>query len=421
MNRRSFLFGTIMSLALPAVARSGTLGIDLPELRGSLAVPEVRPVARRKGDCSVELQAAINRAAAAGRPLHIRAGRYEVSNIRLPERTRLVGVPGETRLVYSGGGRLLYSEDAKSLSIEGLILDGANRPLSDEEDGLLSIAFGEDVVVRRLVIQGSAGHGITLIRSAGSLRDCHVSGAAGAGIVSTEGKALAIADNSITDCSGGGIHLLRWTVGYDGTTVRDNRIEQVGNVGIRLASAGSVRVSGNDLRTIGGGAIVADAASSGASVSGNSIDGARLGIALLGGRDDHLSLVEGNTVRNVTGDGPVPAVGGRAGGVGIHVETHGSVTGNVVEAAPHLGLSLGWGAELGDVVASGNVVRRAGTGIGVSVLAPERATVITGNLLVDVPEGAVRGMRFAEFATDDLTRVGAAAWPGLTVGENRVA
>ena len=73
MNRRAFLFGTIASLALPAVARSGTLGIDLPQLRGSLAVPETRPVARRTGDRSVELQAAINRAASAGRPLRIPA------------------------------------------------------------------------------------------------------------------------------------------------------------------------------------------------------------------------------------------------------------------------------------------------------------------------------------------------------------
>ena len=46
---------------------------------------------------------------------------------------------------------------------------------------------------------------------------------------------------------------------------------------------------------------------------------------------------------------------------------------------------------------------------------------MTGNLLVEVPGGAVRGMRFAEFATEDLTRVGAVALPGLTVGENRVA
>ena len=97
------------------------------------------------------------------------------------------------------------------------------------------------------------------------------------------------------------------------------------------------------------------------------------------------------------------------------------MTGNVVEAAPHLGLSLGWGATLGNVVASGNVVRGAGAGVGVSVLAPGQTTVVTGNLLVDVPGGGVRGMRFAEFATGDLTRVGAAAWPWLTVGENRLA
>ncbi|WP_370674357.1 TIGR03808 family TAT-translocated repetitive protein [Pleomorphomonas sp. PLEO] len=420
MNRRAFLFGTITSLAMPAVARSGTLG--LAELRGSLTAPEARPIVRRTGDRSMELQAAINRAARAGRPLYIPAGRYEVSNIHLPDRTRLVGVPGETRLVYSGGGRLLYSEDAHTLSLDGLALDGANRTLSDEDDGLLSLAFVEDLDISRLLVQGSVGHGIALTRVGGSLRDCRVSGAGGVGIVSTEGRALAIAGNAVSDCARGGIHLRRWTAGDDGSTLRDNRIDRVGGGGIRLSSAGNVRISDNDLRAIEGVGIVADAGSVGAAVSGNTIDGAGLGIALLGGNGDRLSLVEGNTVRNIAGDTALTAVGGRSGGVGIHVETPGSVTGNIVEAAPHLGLSLGWGATLGSVVASGNVVRRTGVGIGVSVLAPpEQATIVTGNLLVEVPGGAVRGMRFAEFATDDLTRIGAAAWPGLTVGENRVA
>ncbi|WP_036838295.1 TIGR03808 family TAT-translocated repetitive protein [Pleomorphomonas oryzae] len=419
MNRRAFLFGTITSLALPALARSGTLG--LPELRGSLTAPEVRPVARRSGDRSAELQAAINNAARTGRPLYIRAGRYDVSNIRLPDRARLVGVPGETQLIYSGGGRFLYSEDARTLSLDGLLLDGANRALSDDDDGLLSLAFVEDLDASRLVVQGSVGHGIALTRAAGSLRDCHVSGAVGVGILSTEGRALAIAGNAVSDCKGGGIHLRRWTAGDDGSTLHDNRIDRVGGAGIRLSSASSVRIADNDLHTVEGPAIIADAGSVGASVSGNTIEGAGLGIALLGSDGDRLSLVEGNTVRNIMGDMPVAAAGGRAGGVGIHVETPGSVTGNVIETVPHLGLSLGWGATLGSVVASGNVVRRAGTGIGVSVLAPEQATVITGNLLVDVPGGAVRGMRFAEFATGDLTRVGAASLPGLTVGENRVA
>ena len=198
------------------MARSGTLG--LPELRGSLTAPVAHPIARRTGDRSIELQAAINRAAVAGRPLYIRAGRYDVSNIRLPDRTRIVGVPGETRLVYSGGGRFLYSEDAHTLSLEGLTLDGANRLLSDEDDGLLSLAFVEDLDLSRLEVQGSVGHGIALTRTGGGLRDCRISGAAGVGIVSTEGRALAISGNTVGDCAGGGIHLRRWTAGDDDST-----------------------------------------------------------------------------------------------------------------------------------------------------------------------------------------------------------
>lgn len=421
MNRRAFLFGTITSLALPAVARSGTLGMDLPALRGSLNPPDTQPVARRTGDSSAEFQAAINRAASAGRPLYIRAGRYEMSNIRLPDGARLVGVPGKTRLAYSGGGRFLYSEDAKTLSLDGLTLDGANRALSDNEDGLLSVAFADDLDLSNLVIEGSAGHGVLLTRTAGRLRDCRISGASGTGILSIEGRALSITGNTLADCGGEGVHLRRWTAGDDGSTLRGNHIDRVHGAGIRLSAAGAVRVSDNDLREIDGVGIVADAMSVGVSVSGNVVDGASLGIALLGVGEGRLSLVESNRVRNISAATQVAAAGGRAGGVGIHVETPGSVVGNVIEATPHLGLSIGWGSALGSVVASGNVVRRAGTGIGVSILAPKQTTIITGNLLVGLESGAVRGMRFSEFATDDLTRVGTASLPGVTVGENRVA
>lgn len=420
MNRRAFLLGTITSLGLPTVARSGTDGIDITDLRGSLAgAPADRPV--HADDRSAALQAAIDKAANAGRPLYLGPGRYEVSNIRLPDRARIVGVPGETRLVYSGGGRLFYAEDAGTLSLEGLSIDGANRALADDDDGLLSLAFVDDITLSGIEVIGSSGHGVALTRSGGRLRDCRISGARGVGLLSTEGRALDIAGNEIGDCLGGGIHLRRWTTGEDGSRLTDNRVSRVGGAGIRLTSASGVRVSGNDLRGMAGAAILADAASTGAAISANVIDGAALGVALFGGADDRLSMVEGNMIRNMTGEADAGLVSGRAAGVGIHVETHGTVTGNVVEETPHLGLSLGWGAALGNVVASGNIIRRAGAGIGVSVLAPEQTTVVTGNLLVGVTGGAVRGMRFAEFATDDLMRVGTAAVPGLTVGENRVA
>lgn len=420
MHRRAFLLGTITSLGLTAVARSGTLGFDAGELRGSLVPPVARPIVQID-ESSAALQSAVDKAARAGRPLYLTPGRYEVSNIRLPHRTRLVGVPGETWIVYSGGGRLFYTEDARTLALEGLSIDGANRALTDEDDGLLSFAFVDDLSLSRLDVIGSAGHGVSLTRSGGRLSDCRVSGARGFGLVSTEGHSFGIDRNDISSCLGGGIHLRRWTAGEDGASLTGNRLTDLGGSGIRLDGASGVRVSGNDLHGMTGPGIVADAASTGAAISGNTIDGAALGIALLGGADERLSMVEGNMIRNMAATVSADQLGGRAGGVGIHIEAHGTVTGNVVEEAPHLGLSLGWGAALGNVVASGNIIRRAGAGIGVSVLAPEQTTVVTGNLLVGVENGAVRGMRFAEFATDDLMRVGTAQVPGLTVGENRVA
>lgn len=418
MNRRAFLFGTVLSLAAPVVARSGTLGVNLGPLRGSIDEAIVSSIAA--DDRSAALQAAINRATRAGRPLYLGPGRYEVSNINLPDGCRIVGVPGRTVVVYAGGGRLFHCDGGRTLAIDGLSIDGCNRALADDDDGLLSLAFVEDVRLDRIEVIGSSGHGIALARSSGRVNDCRVSGARGCGIVSTEGDSLTIADSTVAD-SRGGIHLRRWTPGDDGSTLSGNRLTGIGGAAIRLSGAGNVRISGNDIRTIAGPAIIADALSPATAVSDNAIDGASLGIALCGGSDARLSLVDGNRVRNIVGSGNAVLTEGRADGVGIHLETHGTLTGNAVETVSRLGLSLGWGATLGNVVASGNVIRAAAAGIGVSVMAPDAATVVTGNLLVGVPDGAVRGMRYADYATDDLTRVGAATIPGLVVGDNRVA
>ena len=53
--------------------------------------------------------------------------------------------------------------------------------------------------------------------------------------------------------------------------------------------------------------------------------------------------------------------------IGIYVEADALVTGNVIENAPSFGIVAGWGKYLRDVAISGNVIRRAFVGIGISV------------------------------------------------------
>ena len=170
MDRRTFLLGTAFGLGvLTGRARAELPALALGGLRGSLGGEEIFRSTASSDDQSRNLQDAVDRASADGRPVFLPPGRYLVSNVRLPSRTRLVGVPGETRLVYSGGGHMLYAESGSSIGLEGIVLDGANRALGDDAPGLLHAIGVADLQVDRCEFVGSA-------RNAVALEGCAVGG-----------------------------------------------------------------------------------------------------------------------------------------------------------------------------------------------------------------------------------------------------
>ncbi|MGN6571276.1 MAG: TIGR03808 family TAT-translocated repetitive protein, partial [Pseudolabrys sp.] len=114
-----------------------------------------------------------------------------------------------------------------------------------------------------------------------------------------------------------------------------------------------------------------------------------------------------------------PQGGPDAAGVGIAVEADAAVTGNVIEDAPSIGISIGAGKYQRDVTVSGNVVRRAGRGIGVSVAAGAGHVTITGNLVAESRQGAIVGMEWDKVTSDDLVR-DAAKFPQLAISANQV-
>src|SRR5690606_27239149 len=134
----------------------------------------------------------------------------------------------------------------------------------------------------------------------------------------------------------------------------------------------------------------------GAVVNGNVVDGAANGISIVnfdqGGR---LAACSANIVRNLTRHGPYRA-DPPGFGVGITVEADSTVTGNVVEEAPVFGMAIGWGPFMRNVAATGNMIRKAGTGIAVSVVEGTGAAVISGNVISECGNGAVVGYRWAE-------------------------
>ena len=107
-------------------------------------------------------------------------------------------------------------------------------------------------------------------------------------------------------------------------------------------------------------------------------------------------------------------------GIGIYVEADSSVTGNVIENAPSFGIVAGWGKYLRDVAITGNVVRNAFVGIGVSVAPGAGTALINNNMISETPRGAVVGLDHARAMTTDLTADGAQRFAQVVVGTNAV-
>jgi uncharacterized secreted repeat protein (TIGR03808 family) len=96
------------------------------------------------------------------------------------------------------------------------------------------------------------------------------------------------------------------------------------------------------------------------------------------------------------------------------------VSGNVIENAPAYGIVAGWGKYLREVVISGNVIRTALAGIGVSVVPGAGTALVSNNMISGTPRGAVVGLDHIRPVTSDLTEDGAQRYAQLTISSNAV-
>lgn len=454
-NRRALLASLA---ALPAIAPDRAAAasrprIGLAALRGSIdaAAFGVRPGAL--DDQSRAFEAMLQKSSDTDVPVFLPAGVYVVSNLTLPPRVRLSGVPGATRILYGGDGHLFLADHAERIELSGLTIDGGNRWLGDQAQGLVDLRNVARLAIDGCEIVGAGKNAVALERAAGRVERSVISGAAEAGIWAVESRGLSIAGNTVTDCANGGILVHRWQAADDGTLVTGNRVERIaarnggtgqfgnginvfrangvvvsGNVvsdcafsAIRANSASNLQLGGNTCLRSGETAVYAEFAFEGAVVNGNIVDGAANGISIVnfdqGGR---MGVCSANIVRNLSTEGPYPA-DPPGFGSGIVAEADVSISGNVVEGAPLHGIRIGWGPFMRNVVATGNVVRRSATGVAVSVVEGTGSAVISDNVFEDTPNGAVVGHEWARPVTGDLARESAGAHPHLTVERNRVS
>ena len=403
-------------------------------------------------DQTKALQRAIDEAARAQVPLSLPPGVYRTGLLRLQNGSQLVGVRGATKFVFNGGASMLQSEGAGGIGLSGITFDGGAVPLPTRR-GLVHCAGGRDVRITDCEITASGGNGIWLEQVSGDISGNIFTRIATTAVVSFDAKGLIVSRNTIIDTNDNGIEILRTAIGDDGTLVVDNRIEDIkagpggsgqygnainafraGNVivrgnrirncdysAVRGNSASNIQISGNSVSDVREVALYSEFSFEGAVIANNTVDGAAVGVSVCnfneGGR---IAVVQGNVIRNLLPKRPVGTIPDDDAGVGIYVEADSSVTGNVIENAPSFGIVAGWGKYLRDIAITGNVIRKAFVGVGVSVVAGAGTALVNNNMISETPRGAVVGLDHARAVTTDLSAEGAQRYAQVVIGTNAV-
>ena len=399
-------------------------------------------------DSAPLLQREIDAAAKLGRVVQIPPGISYVSRLRLPSTVRLVGAGRSSRLVAVGGGPMLSIDRAESVVIENLAFDGAGHAPGGD-GGLIEAQDTAELRLLDCSLERVAGHGAKLLRTGGMVTRCRFRALAESAVFSTDGAGLSVTDNRVEECGNNGVLIWRSAAGDDGSIIRGNHFAHIranrggdgpygnainvfraggviteGNVirgcafsAIRYNAGSNASITGNSCSDLGEVAIYVEFGFQGAVVQGNLVDGAALGISITnfdqGGR---LAACTGNVVRNL--DRPRPQ-GMDLSGVGIHVEADTVVSGNAVDRADFVGLEIGFGTGLRNVLATSNVVSDCAYGVAVSVAQGAGSASVTNNVIARSRRGAIVGMAWDKVTVPDLAAQ-AASYPQLAIAGNQL-
>lgn len=456
------LFGTVAAAgsaaaqaarpAPPAPAPAGplgSLGLDASHFGLRPGSPD---------DQSRRLQEALVEAARREAPLLLPPGRYRVSDVVIPEGMRIVGVPGASILTAAQPGSLLVARRTRRASLSGLTLDGLSLRAADRA-GLVQAEDVQDFTIDDCEFRNGGANGLTLVKTGGRISASRILACRDHGLFSLDSRGLTIERNIVEDIGNNAISLWRSAAGDDNSRIAGNRVTRIrrdgggngpnGN-GVVLFRAGGVIVEGNSFRDCALTFIRNNAGSSvqmlgnsgkrcgevgyysefafeGAIMANNIAEDVAQGFNITnldhGGR---LAICANNIVRRARrGIAPKGFTPGKPndeiGGTAIHVEAEASVTGNVVEQASEVGISLGWSWAMRNIVATGNIVRDCGVGIGVSLVPKERNVVIANNVIAGAGRGAIVGTEYGRAVTGDLSRGPDRRAAGIRVEGNAVA
>ena len=436
LNRRRFFAAAAGLSASAVLARAGSAaaagldGITTASMRGSIDATDMGVYPGALDDQSKAFARMLQTASDRDMPLFLPPGIYvavqpDAAVARPPFRRARRVAPG----LWRRRPHAAVAEDAEHIELTGIVIDGANRWLSDNAQGMVDLRRVRHAVIDNCQIVGSGKNGIALERVAGRIENTEISGAADAGIYSVEASGLQITGNSVSDCANGGILVHRWQPADDGTIVSGNRVDAhrrrataaPGRTATASTSSAPTmswsRTTSSATAPSRRSAPTAPATSrfppTPASGSGETGDLFRVRLRRRHHQRQHRrrrrqrhldrQFQRGRPHGRLLGQHraqPVASVGPYQQdppgfGVGISVEADCAVTGNVVENVPLYGMQIGWGEYMRNVVATGNVIRKAGTGIIISVVEGTGSAVISDNVIDSVRDGAIVGYRWA--------------------------
>lgn len=400
-----------------------------------------------KGDQSTLLQKAIAKASERGLVLLLPGGTYKVSDLHIDRPIVIQGLRGQTRLVTTGEAGV-FTVEAEDVTIDGIGFAGS-ADTKGRDQALVSAQNSERLTIENCAFNDFAGNGIRLTQCSGRIAHNEASKLGQTGIFALDSTGIEVASNYVHDIGNNGIQIWTSDQRADGTIVTGNRIERVrfddggsgqnGN-GIVVFRAGNVIVNNNRVSDCGYSAIrnnsgrncqivnnscsrlsetaiYVEFAFDGAVVSGNLVETAASGISITnfdeGGR---LAVCANNIVRDITGGGS----NAEKHGIGISSEADTIITGNVIEAASHTGITAGWGAYARNILINGNLVRQCPTAITLSVSEGAGAMSVTGNMISQSAK-AIIGMNYLDEMTGDLTAADAVIPAHLKISGNSVS
>ncbi|MGH6855198.1 MAG: TIGR03808 family TAT-translocated repetitive protein [Aestuariivirga sp.] len=383
-----------------------------------------------------DLQAELEKAIQGDGVLRLPAGSFNVSALKITGPVRLEGVSERTKLVSPGSSPVLLIENARGVTLSGLIFDGGET-LAHNANGL---------VIEGCSFTNSKTSGLRMESCSGRVTGNRFSNIAQTALFARDSRGLEVSGNHIHDIGNNGIQIWTSEKAEDGSIVCNNRIERIaatnggtgengnginvykaGNVivsgnrigdcafsAIRNNSGSNCQITGNSISRTGEVAIYCEFAFEGAVVSNNLIEDVAFGISITnfneGGR---LAVVANNLVRKAKGGGSLP----HTSAVGIAAEADTQIIGNVVEDAAETGINLGWGKYCRNLAATGNTIRNCGRGIAFSLSEGSGPVMITGNRIAGA-RTAIQGMNHEEPVTVDLAGTAAAIPAGSLITGN---